>query len=163
MLSSKDLQRFITHHNISAEILYLDKHTRTVPDAARALGVAEEQIIKSLVFLVKGEPILVIANGTAKIDSRKLATRFEVGRKKVKLASAAQALEITGYPVGAMPPFGHQTRLTVYIDNGVSALPIIYGGGGDVYAMLKIRWEALLRITEAEVLPVVKKAGQVEE
>ena len=159
MLTSKSLQQFITEHHIPAKILHLNEHTRTVSDAARVLGVAEEQIIKSLVFLVADEPILVIANGTAKIDSRKLAKRFGVGRKKIKLASVEQALEITGYVVGAMPPFGHKTRLSTYIDSGVSALPVIYGGGGDIHAMLEIRSEILLQVTGAEVLSVVREVS----
>ncbi|OQY26470.1 MAG: hypothetical protein B6243_14170 [Anaerolineaceae bacterium 4572_5.2] len=159
MLTSKTLQQFITKHNIQAKILHLKEHTRTVSDAARVLGVEEQQIIKSLVFLVADEPILVIANGNAKIDSRKLAKRFEVGRKKVKLASAERALEITGYVVGAMPPFGHKTHLSTHIDSGVTALPVIYGGGGDIYAMLELRSKVLLQVTEAEILSVVKEVS----
>ena len=60
MLTGKDLQSFIDQNQIEAEILPTEEDTPTVPDAARALGVEEEQIIKSLVFLVDGQPALVV-------------------------------------------------------------------------------------------------------
>jgi len=151
-LTSRDLQIFITEYGLAATILHLEEETATVPDAARALGVLPEQIIKSLVFLVKEKPVLAIANGTHKVDARRLAVRFGVGRKRVKLASAEQALTITGYAVGAMPPFGHRTRLPTFVDPPVMALPLLYGGGGDRHAMLCLTPAELLSATGAEVL-----------
>ena len=153
-LTSADLQRFIDAHDIEAEILIMAEHTPTVPDAARALEVEPEQIIKSLVFLVNDEPLLVINNGTALIDRRKVAARLDVGRKKVKFAGAEQALAITGYIVGSMPPFGHRQTLRTFIDPAITELEVIYGGGGDIDAMLRLTPAELLRVTEGEVLAV---------
>ena len=153
--TSKSLQTYINQQGIEGIILHLPENTPTVPAAARVLGVNEDQIIKSLVFLVNKQPVLVIANGSQKIDSAKLAAHFGVGKKRVKLASAEKALEITGYIVGSMPPFGHNTRLPTYVDPQVTILDIIYGGGGDIQAMLKLTPAQLLAATEAEVLAVV--------
>jgi Cys-tRNA(Pro) deacylase len=154
MLTSQDLQRFINQHKIAATLLPMDEDTPTVPDAARALGVAEEQIIKSLVFMVDGQPTLVIANGTRKVDDRLVAGHYGVGRKRARLARSEQALEITGYVVGAMPPFGHQTRLRTIVDPDVVAQVEIFGGGGQINAMLRLTSQELLRITAAEIVPV---------
>lgn len=152
--SHQQLQRFIAQHQLEAEILPMDRHTRTVPDAAEALGVAEEQIIKSLVFMVNGEPLLVINNGPARVSYPKVAAHLGVGRKKVRFAAAEQALEITGYVVGSMPPFGHRQKLRTLVDTAVTELELIYGGGGDVNAMLRLTPAELLRVTGAEVLPL---------
>ena len=154
MLTSQDLQQFIDQNQIEAEILPMEKDTPTVPDAARALGVKEEQIIKSLVFLVDGQPMLVIGNGTRKIDNRQIARHSGVGRKRVKMARPDQALEITGYVVGAMPPFGHHTGLKTIVDPGVVAHTEIFGGGGEINAMLRLTPEELLRVTGAEIVTV---------
>jgi Cys-tRNA(Pro) deacylase len=154
LLTSADLQRFIEAHNIEATILPMTQHTPTVPDAARALGVEPEQIIKSLVFLVQEEPLLVINNGLAKVDRRKIADRLGVGKKQVKFASAEQALEITGYIVGSMPPFGHRRKLRTLVDPAVTEFDIIFGGGGDIDAMLRLTSVELLRVTEAELIAV---------
>ena len=107
-MTSADLRKFIAAHHIDATILHLNAHTSTVSDAARELGVDTDQIIKSLVFMIEDRPLLVINNGTARVDRKKLATLLGVGRKRVKFASAEQALAITGFVVGSMPPFGHR-------------------------------------------------------
>ena len=154
LLTSADLQRFIQAQEIEATILPLNEHTPTVPDAARALAVEPEQIIKSLVFLVKDEPLLVINNGLAKVDRRKVADRLGVGKKQVKFASAEQALELTGYVVGSMPPFGHRRKLPTFIDPAIIEFEVIFGGGGDINAMLRLTPGELLRVTGGEVMRV---------
>ncbi|MBE7549745.1 MAG: YbaK/EbsC family protein [Anaerolineales bacterium] len=152
--TSADLQRFIEVHHIGATILPMAEHTPTVPDAARALGVEPEQIIKSLVFLVKDEPLLVINNGLSKVDQRKIAERLSVGRKQVKFAGAERALEITGYIVGSMPPFGHRHKLRTLVDPAITAFQVIFGGGGDINAMMRLTPMELLRVTGGEVMSV---------
>ena len=149
-MTSADLQRFISAHDIEATILHLDDHTPTVPDAARALGVETDQIIKSLVFRLHDEPLLVINNGTARIDRRKLAAALEVGRKRVKFADADQALAFTGFVVGAMPPFGHLRKLRTLVDPAVLTQTVIFGGGGDINAMMRVTPVELMRVANAE-------------
>jgi len=150
-MNSTDLQRFIDRHHVQATILPMDQHTPTVPDAAKALGVETRQIIKSLVFMIKDEPLLVINNGQARIDRRKLADYLAVGRGRVKFAAPEQALEITGYVVGSMPPFGHKQKLRTVIDAAVGRLETIFGGGGDINAMMRLTAAELMRVSAAEV------------
>jgi Cys-tRNA(Pro) deacylase len=150
-MNSNDLQRFIDRHHVLATILSMDQHTPTVPQAAKALGVDPWQIIKTLVFIIKDDPLLVINNGEARIDRRKLADYLAVGRGKVKFASPDQALKITGFVVGSMPPFGHKQKLRTVIDSAVGDLETIFGGGGDINAMMRLTAAELLRVTAAEV------------
>ena len=154
-LTSTDLQQFIDQRQITATILHLAEDTPTVPDAARALGVQPEQIVKTLVFIINDAPVLVIANGVQKIDQGKLAAHLGVGKKQVKFASAKQALEMTGYIVGSMPPFGHKTPLPAYLEPQIMALDSVYAGGGDIHAMLNLTPAVLLQASGAELLPVV--------
>ncbi len=148
-----DLQTFIDDQQIQATILPLSEHTLTVGDAARALAVNTDQIIKSLVFHIDGKPLLVINNGLARVDRRKLAAHLGVGRKKVKFASPDTAFTLTGFVVGSMPPFGHKLPLRTLVDTAVTQLDIIYGGGGDVDAMMRLTSKELLRVSQAEVVP----------
>lgn len=152
-MTSDDLQRFIHTHGIEAEILPMDRHTPTVVDAALALGVETRQIIKSLVFMVKDEPLLVINKGEARVDRRKLATYLHVGRGRVKFAPADRALEITGYVVGSMPPFGHRQKLRTVVDTTVSEMDEVYGGG-DINAMMRLTSSELLSVTDAEICSI---------
>ncbi len=151
-MNSTDLQQFIDEQKITAEIIILDGHTPTVEDAARELCVAPEQIIKSLVFKVRDEPLLVINNGLARVDRRKLAKHLAVGRKWARFASPELAQEITGFVVGSMPPFGHHTGLRTLVDSAVSDQTEIFGGGGDLNAMMRLIPAELMRVTGAEMV-----------
>jgi prolyl-tRNA editing enzyme YbaK/EbsC (Cys-tRNA(Pro) deacylase) len=153
-LTCADLQQFIEIHRIEATILPMNGHTPTVSDAARELNVSTEQIIKSLVFLSAGTPLLVINNGLSRVDRRKLAAYLAVGRKNVKFASADQALDLTGFVVGSMPPFGHRQPLRTLVDPAVLTLERIYGGGGAIDAMMRLTPQELMRVTGAETVPL---------
>ena len=153
-LNRNGLQQFLDENRIAAKIISLPVHTATVAAAAEALGVSAEQIIKSLVFRIDEVPLLVINNGLARVDRKKLAAVMGVGKKKVKFASPEQALTITGYGVGAMPPFGHHTRLRTVVDGAVMKLDEIYGGGGSIDAMMRLTPGELMRITDAEVVEI---------
>ncbi len=152
--NSDDLQRFIDNNSIEAAILPMQMHTSTVAEAAYALEVDAVRIIKSLVFITPVEPLLVINNGLARIDRRKLALHLGFGRKRIKLANSEQALEITGYIVGAMPPFGHRQKLRTLADSGIPDLETVFGGGGDINAMMRLTSLELLRVTGAEILDI---------
>ena len=150
-LTREDLQHFIEIHHIEATILPMDGHTPTVSDAARELGVQTDQIIKSLVFMAADNPLLVISNGLSRVDRKKLAAHLAVGQKKVKFAKAEKAFEITGFVVGSMPPFGHHQRLRTLVDPAVMDWDAIYGGGGNIDAMMRLTPAELIRVTEAEI------------
>lgn len=149
MLGIPDLEAFIARRSIQAEVISLPVRTLTVPEAARAVGTVPERIVKSLLFLVDERPVLAIAGGTARVDRRPIAAHFGVGRKRVKLADAATVQTITGYAVGAVPPFGHHEPLQTLIDPRVLKMPQIYAGGGAEDTLLRISPEEILRVTNA--------------
>ncbi len=151
MLKPKNLQTFMDENGIPGEILHLEVPTPTVEAAAQAVHAENDQIVKTLVFVVQDQPLAAIACGTAPVSQRKLAARFGVGRKRVKLASAAQVLEITGYPAGAVPPFGHQTPLPTLLDPRVLEYEEVYAGGGAENALVRLKSADILHITSAEI------------
>jgi prolyl-tRNA editing enzyme YbaK/EbsC (Cys-tRNA(Pro) deacylase) len=145
-----DLARFIAENAIIAEIVPVTVETPTVPAAAAALGVSTSQIIKSLLFLVREEPVLVIVSGETLVDRHILAARYGVGKKQIKLADAETVLRLTGYPAGGVPPFGHPAPLPTLLDRAVLAWDAVYGGGGDDRTLLRIAPGELARATAAE-------------
>jgi Cys-tRNA(Pro) deacylase len=151
VLTSTNLSQFIRNHEIKAEIIFLDVKTPTVAAAAAALGVQPEQIIKSLLFLADKRPILVIANGLTRVDRKLLADHLQVSRRRVKIASADQVLAITGYVAGSVPPFGHRESLPTIVETAVLSQTQIYGGGGDMNALLRLSVSELQRVVGNEV------------
>ena len=153
-MTSTDLQRYIDDHGIGATIIPLAQPTPTVAAAAEALGVETHHIIKSLVFRIKDDPLMVIASGESRVDRRKLADHLKVGRGRVRFAPADQAFEATGYVVGSMPPFGHHVKLRTILDDAVGVLNTVYGGGGDINAMMRVTTSELMHATAAETASI---------
>jgi Cys-tRNA(Pro) deacylase len=154
-LTPVDLARFIEAHHIAATIVPMHVDTPTVPAAAEALGVQPAQIIKTLVFLVKESPTIVIASGDTTVDRRPIADRFGTGKKQVKLADAETALRVTGYAIGGVPPFGHVTAAPVLLDQRIRSWEVVYGGGGDDRTLLRVTPEELARVTNSEWIALV--------
>jgi prolyl-tRNA editing enzyme YbaK/EbsC (Cys-tRNA(Pro) deacylase) len=150
ILTPADLARFIHDEGIAAEPVIPALSTPTVPAAAAALGVSTDQIIKTLLFVIRDEPVLVIARGATLVDRRALTDRFKVGKKQIKLADAATVLRLTGYPVGGVPPFGHVTRVPALLDKAILAWDVVYGGGGDDHTLLRITPQELARVVCGE-------------
>ncbi len=150
-LTPSDLARFLAEQGIAAELVPMAAETPTVPAAAAALGVETGQIIKSLLFLVRDAPVLIIASGETLVDRVRVAARYGVGKKQIKLADPETVLRLTGYPVGGVPPFGHTAALPVLLDRAVLAWETIYGGGGDDHTLLRIAPGELARVTGAEI------------
>jgi prolyl-tRNA editing enzyme YbaK/EbsC (Cys-tRNA(Pro) deacylase) len=166
-LTADDLQAYLERHAIPARLIRDAGHTPTVPAAAAVLGVAPDQIIKTLLFVLDGGPakpdvpaeVVVIGCGERHIDKAALGRHFGLNPKRVKLAHPDLVLERLGYPAGGVPPFGHRTALPVILDAAVVALAEryagrIFGGGGDDRTMLELRVSDLLRIHDPLVLPL---------
>ncbi|MDX1662294.1 MAG: YbaK/EbsC family protein [Candidatus Promineifilaceae bacterium] len=158
-LAAPDLERFIREQQIEAEIIFLEEKTPTVETAAEAVGVAPRQIVKSLLFMLKeGEgalrPLLVVSNGPARVNYKRLADHLDLSRRRVRIASPEQVLAHTGYRVGAVPPFGHPQPLPTVIDAGVLEQEEIYGGGGAINALVHLTVRELQRVVEAEIVDV---------
>lgn len=159
-MDSNDLLRFVIEHQIEAEIVHLAVDTPTVSAAAMAVNVKPDQIGKSLLFLVDGDPLLVIANGTTRIDYKALAHHVKVNRKRIRLANSEQVLHFTGYVVGTIPPFGHKMLLPTIIERSVVEQREIYAGGGDVNALLRISIKELERVTNAPNIKLKRPSSE---
>src|SRR3954470_6041039 len=99
---------------LSIDVHEFPDGTRTAEDAARAIGVEVGQIVKSLVFLADGAPVVALVSGANQLDERKLASA--AGAASTKRATAEQVRDATGFPVGGVPPLGHSTDLAIFVD-----------------------------------------------
>jgi len=155
-MDAGDLEAFLRANGVAGEMVPVAEHTPTVEAAAQVMGVSVEQIVKSVLFLLEAPgaeaqavlavlAVLVIANGLGRVDDKRVAAHTGVAR-------AAEVLALTGYPVGAVPPLGHATRLRILIDPAVLAQPEVYAGGGAIDALLRIKPAEIVGVTGAEPL-----------
>ena len=152
VLGPDDLREYMERGGISGEIVYLDVPTPTVETAAAAVGVQPDQIVKSLLFLVKDEFVLAVTCGVLRVEKRVLARKYDVGRKKVELADAETVFATIGYPVGTVPPFGHRTPIPTLLDPRVLMHDEVYAGGGGENALVRLKSTEIQKYCEAEVL-----------
>lgn len=124
-----------------------EETTRTAEDAAHAIGCAVGHIVKSLLFVVDGQPTMALVSGVNRLDEKKLAGLCGVGRKKVKRANAEIAREATGFAIGGVPPFGHSTKLPTYVDRDFQQFEIIWAAAGTPNAVFAITPDDLVRVT----------------
>jgi Cys-tRNA(Pro) deacylase len=132
---------------LEIKIKEFDATTRTAEDAANAIGCTVAQIVKSLLFVVEGQPVMALVSGPNRLDEKKLAALRGVGKKKVKRADANIVRETTGFAIGGVPPFGHQQRLPVYIDEDFQQFEIIWAAAGTPNAVFAITPDELIRAT----------------
>jgi prolyl-tRNA editing enzyme YbaK/EbsC (Cys-tRNA(Pro) deacylase) len=149
-LGPENLLDWCSARGVPVRLLRPGVPTPTVPEAAAAVGVRPEQVLKSLVVFVDGEARLVIAAGPHRLSYPRMAAAFGTTRRRVRFADATEALAATGYPVGAMPPFGHRRPLPTWVDRaGVAPGLTVVAGGGARDALLELRTDDLLRVTDA--------------
>ena len=156
-LGVNELRAFMQGHGIDGELLSLNVPTPTVETAAQAVNARPEQIIKSILFMIDGQPVLAIACGKANIDRRAIADLYGVGKKRVKLASPETVLEISGYEVGAMPPFGHRQPLITLMDPHVLDSTQAYAGGGAENVLVHLNPQEILQVTKANVVDLIEE------
>lgn len=152
LLTPADLQAFMEQQGIPGEILILEVATPTVETAAQAVGAPPQQIVKSVLFSLPTENVLTISCGDQLVERRVIANLYGISRKRVKLASPEVVLDVTGYAVGTVPPFGHRQPLSTLLDRRVLEFTQVYAGGGAHNALVSLNPQDILKITQAQII-----------
>jgi prolyl-tRNA editing enzyme YbaK/EbsC (Cys-tRNA(Pro) deacylase) len=131
---------------VQIEVHTLADSTRTAAEAAAAVGVEVGQIVKSLVFLRDGSPIMVLCAGDRRVDSERLGLRP---------AKADQARAATGFSIGGIPPLGHDHELETLIDESLRRFATVWCAAGTPHDVFEVATDALIAaIPAATVLDV---------
>jgi prolyl-tRNA editing enzyme YbaK/EbsC (Cys-tRNA(Pro) deacylase) len=139
-------------------VLELNDSARTAPMAAEAIGahfgvhVPVGAIVKSLLFVVNAQPLIVLAAGDRNVNHKRLGALYNVSGKKVKLADPATVIRVTGFEVGGVPPVGHTQRLPVLIDESLSRFSTVWAAAGAHHAVFPIEYTRLIEITAGQVV-----------
>jgi Cys-tRNA(Pro) deacylase len=135
----------LTAAGIQTEIAEYPQGTRTAADAAAAIGTTIGQIVKSLVFLADGRPVLVLASGRNHVDTTKLARA--AGAHHIDRADAERVRAETGFAIGGVPPVGHDRPLQVFVDEDLLGYDVVYAAAGTPTAIFPIAPSDLVRAT----------------
>jgi prolyl-tRNA editing enzyme YbaK/EbsC (Cys-tRNA(Pro) deacylase) len=132
---------------LDVDVKRLESSTRTVQEAAIAVGCEEGEIAKSLVFVADGDPVVVIASGAHRVDTGLLADVLDVA--EVRQAGPDEVRAATGFSIGGVPPFGH--GLPVILDESLLHFQRVYAAGGDGNSLFEVDPRRLVECTSARV------------
>jgi len=146
---------------LDTDIVKLQESARTAQLAADALDTALGSIVKSLLFLADGEPVLVLVAGDRRADPARL--KGLLGARRVMIADAERVRRETGFSIGGVPPVGHRQPLPTWIDSSLGRFETVYAAAGHPHAVFPIAFEALVRITDGHVADVTEIPSTEEE
>jgi prolyl-tRNA editing enzyme YbaK/EbsC (Cys-tRNA(Pro) deacylase) len=135
---------------LQMQVQRLGSSTRTVKDAAVAVGCEEAEIAKSIVFVADGDPVVCVASGRHRIDPDKLADALDVA--EVRQAAAAEVRAATGFAIGGVPPFGHD--LPILFDESLLEHERVWAAAGDPHSLFAVDPHELCRCVKARVVAV---------
>lgn len=138
---------------LDAPITEFDQSTGTSQQAAEALGVPLGTIVKSLVFLVNDQPVLVLASGANRVDTAKLG---RIAGGKVHKADAERVKAATGFAIGGVAPVGHASPLPTYIDADLMAYDLLWAAAGSPHAVFPVTPADLVRISGGKVVDLAQ-------
>ena len=135
------------------QVVELQATTRTSAEAAQAVGCGVGQIAKSLVFQGKktGQPILVIASGSNRVNEKRIT---EYISEPVGKADADYVRKHTGFAIGGVPPIAHLEKLEIFIDEDLQQYDEIWAAAGSPNAVFNLSPSDLIKMTGGRVVSI---------
>jgi prolyl-tRNA editing enzyme YbaK/EbsC (Cys-tRNA(Pro) deacylase) len=131
--------------------------TPTALDAARAVGCDLGQIVKSLVFVCGGRPVVVLVPGDRRADAGKVAAA--AASADARIAGADEVREATGFDPGAVAPFPLARVERVFIERTLLTQPVVWIGAGSSRHIAALSAAELVRLARANTADVVEPAA----
>jgi Cys-tRNA(Pro) deacylase len=139
---------------VEARLEELESGTATAEDAARAAGCALGQIVKSLVLVCDGRPVVVLVPGDRRVDLTKVARA--TGAAEARIARAAEVETATGFAPGAVAPFPLPNVDRVLIDQNLLSQETVWIGAGSESHLAALHPAALARLAKARPMDAVQ-------
>ncbi|MHB8841910.1 MAG: aminoacyl-tRNA deacylase [Candidatus Aquicultor sp.] len=152
MRTSVDLHNYLQSLEVPHEISLVEMPARTAAMAAMSLGLDQSEIGKTLIVEADGNPLVAMIPGSRRLDVRKL--KAIIGVSKIKLVEPEDAVSLTGYILGSIPPLAHANEMPIYIDLRLLSIPVIYTCGGQTNAVLKIKPTDLISAGNAQIVDI---------
>ena len=150
-MSLEKAKAYLAEKGYADHIIELEDSSATVQLAAQALGVEPEMIAKTMSFLIGEEAILILTEGTAKVDNRKYKDTFHM---KAKMIPFEEVENWIGHAPGGVCPFGIKEGIKVYLDESLKQFDTVYPAAGNDHSAVKL--------TIAELEEVAGAAGWVD-
>ena len=135
---------------VDARIEEFPQGTTTAEAAADAVGCEPAQIVKSLVFICDGLPVIALVPGDRRADPGKLAAAAGAGYARV--AKREEVLAATGFDPGGVAPFPVPLTVRVLMERELLRHEVVWAGAGSPRHVVGIAPADAARLTNAEVV-----------
>lgn len=145
-MSLKRAEEYLENKGFLDHVIELEESTATVVMAAEALGVEPGMIAKTMSFLQGENAVLILTEGTARVDNRKYKDTFHV---KAKMIPFDQVEEVIGHAPGGVCPFGINDDIEVYLDESLKKFDTVYPAAGNDHSAVKLTIPELEQVADA--------------
>lgn len=145
-MSIERVKEYFREAGLEERIKVLGDSSATVELAAKALGCEPELIAKTMSLTVKGNPILVVTAGDAKIDNRKFRSHFD---EKPRMIAYQDVEEMIGHAPGGVCPFCTNKGIPVYLDVSLRRFEYVYPAAGDAHSAVQLTVDELKKYSGA--------------
>ena len=146
-MSLEKAKAYLENKGFLDHVIELADSTATVAMAAEALGVEPGMIAKTMSFLQGEQAVLILTEGTAKVDNRKYKDTFHM---KAKMIPSDAVEEVIGHAPGGVCPFGINDGVEVYLDESLKKFTIVYQAAGNDHSAVKLTIPELEQIAGAK-------------
>ena len=150
-MSLEKAKAYLAEKGYADHVIELEDSSATVQLAAQALGIEPGMIAKTMSFLLGGEAILILTEGTAKVDNRKYKDTFHMKAKMIPFEEVENRI---GHAPGGVCPFGIKEGIRVYLDESLKQFETVYPAAGNDHSAVKL--------TIAELEEVAGAVGWVD-
>lgn len=151
--SAAKIQDELNKYGLELKVVTMNASTRTCVEAANTIGCQVGQIVKSMIFRGKttGKPILIAASGNNRINEKKMK---EYLGEAVSRPDADFVQAVTGFAIGGVPPIGHASKLTCFIDEDLFDYQEIWAAAGTPFDVFRLTPDQLATITQGKIINV---------
>lgn len=146
-MSLEKAKKYLEKKGLSGHIIEFEASTATVTQAAEALGVEPGMIAKTMSFLQGEKAVLILTEGTAKVENRKYKDTFHTKAKMIPFDEVEEAI---GHAPGGVCPFGIKDGVEVYLDESLKKYDTVYPAAGNDHSAVKLTISELEQAAEAK-------------
>lgn len=156
-MSVTEVRNYLKEFHMSDSVREFDVSSATVELAAKALGVEEARIAKTLSFYgPDGRCILAVTAGDVKIDNKKFKSTFGL---KAKMLRGDEVKTLTGHERGGVCPFANPEGTKVYLDKSLKRFETVFPACGSANSAIELKPEELFKYAKAVKWVDVTKAS----
>ncbi len=143
-MSIEKARKYLKKYGLDHKVMEFEVSSATVEKAAKAIHCKEQEIAKTLSFIVEDKAILIVASGDSKVDNSKYKAEFHT---KAKMIPFDDVEKMVGHAVGGVCPFGINDDVEIYLDTSLKKLETAYPACGSSNSAIKLTLDQLEKIT----------------